>query len=342
MDQFNRFWYKVSDRLNTSFRFDGIVISDFAADIITFILYLIMFIAIWVLFSPSFVWMIKKSSMNTRYRRLAPKHKSSHSKVYEHIENLLYVTIGKEGVRAVYTFYIVSLTLFALATLLFISQLSIILALVASVFVGLLPYFYLQMRLSGKRITGSFEGQDVIAELINQYKLNNRNMIAAVDSSIVYLDDQPVMQRLLVRLGLSLKEYRNEEELMLDLRRFTYGVDTEWIKLLSNNIYLAVEDSMDVLISMEDILTELQVAKTNLEKAKRSNSEGFFIIRFFAPSLYLGVVYLTLTYFDLTFDEYVQNQFYTPEGIQTFMWIVILAAINILYMILFNRRKFDF
>ena len=204
-----------------------------------------------------------------------------------------------------------------------------------------LPYAFLRLKLQIFRTNGSHEGEILIGELLNQYKINYFNMIEAIDKTIPVINDAPHTQRLLLRLSLRLKNSKKDEELLECLKEFTYGIDTEWIKMLSNNLYLTIQDDFNVSIGLNDILNELRKEKSNYEIDKRINSEGFAIVRILSPLMYAGSIYVAVKYFDFTIKKFLDYQFNTATGFKYFIIMALLFIINLGIMISFKNKKFD-
>jgi len=218
----------------------------------------------------------------------------------------------------------------------------LIFSLLFSTGISLFPYGYLLLKLRTIRVEGSYEAEKLISELINQYKINYYNMVEAVEACIPYLKDCPYSQNIMFRLSLGLKQYKTEEELQEVLKEFTYSINTEWIKMLSNNIYLAVEDGFNVIVSMEDILNELRSAKADLEESKRLNSESFAMIKYMTLAFYLITLYIAVKYFDFTVKKFFQYQLFTSIGLKYLVAILFLTLINFVIMYAFKKQKFDF
>lgn len=315
--------------------------SDLITNGITFTLYLLIVLILWMLFSKPILHLLFDKNRNKRFRS-SYKDSKPKGKLYKHIELLLTLTLGFEGRTAVYSFYVLTVAIFTIFTILLKQQSSVAFNMIFSLLFALMPYGYLVMKLRTFRVEGSFEGERMITELLNQYKINYLNMLEAIDKSIVFLDTSPYTQKLLFRLSLQLKEYKKEEDLQQALKEFTYGVQTEWIKMLSNNIYLAVDDGVNVTVGLDDILKELRQAKSTYEENKRVNSEGFAIIKFLTPIMYLGSIYVAIRYFDFTLPKFFNYQFYTATGFRFFVAMVGLTIVNIGIIVMFKKKVFDF
>lgn len=302
--------------------------------------YILLLTGLWFIFSNKILWLFKSKYYYGRFRK---KHiQKKENKLVKHINMLLSIIFNTNNPLFTQIFFIITIGLFVFNFLILSKHSSVLFTLIFSIIISLLPYGYLQLRLRTIRVESSYEGERLITELINQYKINYFNMFEAIDKAIYYLKDSPHSQKLLFRLSLALKEYRTEEELQDILKEFTYAVDTEWIKMLSNNIYLAVEDGVNVVVSLEDILHELKNLKIDMEYNKRLNSEGFAIIKYLVPIFYFLSIYIAVKYFNFTLFKFIDYQINTNIGFKFFIVILILMLINYSIMIIFRKQKFDF
>lgn len=323
--------------------FDNINYNQILISLASAVIYFLGFLGLWLLFSNSILSLFKSTYSNTRFRvsLQSSKHKRS-SRLYKHIHRLLVIGYDKKKSSHVYTFYAITIIIFVISLILLSRQTSVVFTAIFSVAFALSPYFILRLKLRNIRVDGSYEAEIVITELINQYKINYFNMIEAIDRSIPFLNEAPLCQRLLFNLSMQLKVYRTEDELQEILNDFIYAIDTEWIKQLSNNIYLAVEDGINVSNGLEDILNELRQAKKNIEQTKRFNSEGFAIIKFLSPAFYIILVFCAVKYFGFTVTKFIDYQLNTTLGFRFFIIIITLTIINIAIMKVFKKQKFDF
>lgn len=306
-------------------------------------LYISIILGIWFVFSNSITYIITTKFRGVKYR-LNPisNDKRQYNKLYINIKLLIDTVYGRKRTTTIYTYTTITLTLLLLSLIITSKQPSIILKVLIPLISLIAPYTYLLLKLRTIRVGGSYEAESLLAELISQYKMNYFNMIEAIDKSIVNLKEAPYSQSLLLRLSLSLKEYKDEAELNRILMEFTYGVDTEWIRLLSNNIYIAISEEINVVIALEDILIQLRDVTKNMEYSKRLNSESFIIAKYFSPILYIASVIFAIREFDFTLEKFIYLQLYTPTGMRFFLIIVCLTLINTGIVIYFGKQKFDF
>jgi len=250
-------------------------------DFFTFFLYMILLVSIWFIFSNDILYFLRKNFHNSRFRGIIKKDRQIY--VFGHISQIFEVVFGKKFNHLSQSFCFFSLFTFSVCFLLFSRSLSFIVSLVASIFFALVPYFYLRLRLHTHRVNISHEAEKLVTELLNQYRINYFNMHEAIDRSIKYLENAPNSKKHLWRLSMSLKEYKSDDELNDILNNFYFGINTLWAQMLVHNIYLAISDNVNVSPGLEDILSQLKDAKSQVEYYKRLNTEGFTIYRVFSP-----------------------------------------------------------
>lgn len=221
-----------------------------------------------------------------------------------------------------------------------INYTTIINALFTSILFGLTPYLYLRLRLNSIRIEGSYEGNVVVRELVNQYRINFYNIVEAIEK-VAKIKSAPVCEKAFYILSIKIKECKTKEEIMDELEALTFIVNTEWMKMLANNIYMALEFGTNITTGLEDILFELKESKEVEEKRNQLNIESFSILKFLSPAMYLATLFIAMEYFDFTLKKFMKYQLKTEMGIKFLTLIVFLTTINIGIMLFVSKRKFD-
>jgi hypothetical protein len=214
-------------------------------------------------------------------------------------------------------------------------------ALLIAVFFAGLPYALLRARLLSARIEGSYEGQIILAEILNEYKIGYFNMSRAIDQSIKRLEAAPIGRGHLFRLSLSLRTVKSDEEIRQALDGFIYAVNTEWAKMLAENIYYAAAEGMTVTAGLEDLLAECGHTKKAIERQKRLNNESDAMVKVLTPLMYFILIGTLPYYFEIPLAEVVSTQLFTPMGLLLLLLIIALWLLGIVLVRLLNRPKFD-
>lgn len=307
-------------------------------ELIKILVYCVIVIGIWLIFSNSILYFLKVIKPRKTFRN---KNNTSRSNLYKHIKRLLLIIYGKNDDKKVSTFYLISIIIFTLSFLIFVKRTDLLKSFMFSFSLSLFPYLYLRLQLKHIRVEGSYEADILINELLNQYKLSNKNIIEAIDDTIGMIKEAPIMKKQLFLLSLKLKEYRREEELEEILKDFVYAIGTEWIILLANNIFICITDGVDITTGMEDIQKEIKQAISDKEREKRINLESITIVRYLTPILYFLSIILAKKVFDISVWKFFDYQLNTETGFNYFMIIVIMTIVNNNLILMLQKQKFD-
>lgn len=310
------------------------------------ILYVLCMVGLFLLFSSSIQSFIEFSIGKLIQHKRIRSHFNEQSneqsdQLMDHLRTLIKTTLGEiAGNHA--NVIVTAVAIIAAVSFITVrqeqsSKFSMLVA--ASVMV--IPYFILQLRLYSIRVESSYEGEFFITELINQYKLNHLNMIEAIDATVIHLKDSPRTRKLLFTLSIRIKSYQDIGELEVILTDFTYGIDTQWSRMVANNLLLSIEEGFEVTSGLIDIQQELKRAKSAYEKSSRNTTEGFAIVKVLIPLLYVFTIFLSVKYFNFTIDKFMYYQIGTPGGMKLLMLNLLLYLFNVMLMILFQRRRFD-
>lgn len=261
----------------------------------------------------------------------------------QQLRRLLLVTVGSNSDIAVLLFLFLSFSL-GISTLLFLilSGQAFLLILFFPIVAGSLPYLYLRLQHFFSIVRGSHEGDRLVTELANQYKINHFNMVEAIDKTIVALEDEPFSRRHLFRLSLELKQSRGIDDIDQSVQNFAFALDTQWGVLLANCIYMAIGFKENVTTALDDIVAEMKDLKALSENHKQENIQALTIIQFGAPLLYFVSLYIFFNYRDFTFKKYVEYQFQNPQAFTIFVCMAIMQTVNIATYFLLKYKKNDF
>lgn len=269
------------------------------------------------------------------------KHKGIEFPLIKHLHSLILITIGEGAAEGADVLLLGNIMTACMIVLFTYSKVGVVYACLYGVGVLLVPYMILRIRMFSIRVESSYEGEFLITELINQYKLNHFNMVEAIEATVKYVKDSPRSKKMLFIMSIKIKSYKDKDELHEILDGFTYAINTEWSRMLANNLMLAIEEGFEVTSGLLDIQNELKRAKSAYEKSERNTSEGFIMVKLVLPILYCLTVYLSVKHFGFTIGKFAQYQMLTSTGIKMFMMNLFLYLLNVLLMIVFKKRKFD-
>lgn len=305
--------------------------------VIRYIIYTILMIGTFLAVSPLF----KYFKIRKRYNFKGSEKNGN--EFIKHIERILAVTLNSKSKVMITFFLLFSFILGALTfILLYTANIVLYEVIIGSIVACLIPYAFLRTRLHSIRIESSYEAEPVVAELINQYKINHFNMKEAIDKSIPKLKKQQWTKKALFRLATELSTYKTKDELEEIILDFTFSIDTQWAIELGNNIFLSIEYGDDVRESLEDILDDLKDLNKVNEKNKQINNESYIMIKYVSPVSYIISVVLLFKNFNFTMSKFIDYQFKDAMGLKFFIYTIVTIIVNYIIYILIRKPKNDF
>jgi len=208
--------------------------------------------------------------------------------------------------------------------------------------ISCMPYLLLRVRLESLRRKGSYEGERLISEFICQYRICGFNIYKSIEQVIQTSEDTRVSVKLLFKLLLELRNTGNTKAIKKATDNFAYGFNTNWSKMLANNIRIAAESGTNITFALEDILIQLREVRTIIEERKRLNSEAVRMVVFLIPLMYLGTVMLSVKYLGISSMKFLKNQLYTEQGFLIFLMAVFLFLVNLALIEVVNNQRFDY
>ncbi|MBQ4409685.1 MAG: hypothetical protein II831_03070 [Firmicutes bacterium] len=257
-----------------------------------------------------------------------------------YLNRLLFTVFQKEVNGAAFFFGIVMV--FFIAFVLGIRLFHPGTALFAALMAASLPVMALVVRMESDRTKGSREGISFVSELYRQYRINNKNIYAAMEGTAASTGDFPVCKRHLYRLLLRLRSSGDPDEIKEYTDQFSFAMGTVWGHMLAVCIRMAARSGTDVSAGLADISEQLKAANARAEERRRMNSESIRMTLFLIPLLYAGTVLLSVFYLDVAPGEYLRNQFGTAEGILFFLFIVFLLLLNLVILRAVSNTKIDY
>ncbi len=314
--------------------------------IVNIIIYFSILFSIYLIFQKSI-----ENSLKSFMRYLHRKRKKT--AMYEYFKKIFFsitdIYDDREIESKVYNFYFKTIFIFV-SFFIVIFRYNIVMydlirafviSFIPSFILALVPFIMLLVKLYNTQREGSYEATIVITELLNQYRIHNDNIQEAIDATIVNLDESILCRRYLIRLSMRIKEYKTDDELIKILDEFTFSVNTNWIRMLSDSIFFATSNKLNITLSLNGIIDQLVIINETQSVGKRLNNEGFAMGKYLAPILYICMIIISIKMFGITLNDYLYNQF-TGQGIKYFILIVFLFVLCYLCEYFYNRRKFDF
>lgn len=309
-----------------------------AETLIKYLIYLGFLVSIMLIVYPLATSFFNKRLFYTIFK----KHLQA-NRISRELMRLISTTLNTSNPYALIVFYMITFLLFLFAVIILLNAgTSILNTAVISVIIAGFPYLILIVKLYGIRLEGSYEANELVTELLDQYKINYNNITEAIDSTIPLLTRQPYSRKALSRLSFELKSYKTRKELEEITYKFNYAIDTQWSQNIANCIFMAIEYGEDITQSLEDILEDLKSLKKIQEQNRQLNQEGYTIAKWVTPGLYAISLYLMFTMFGFTFKKFIDYQLAHPLGLQFFIASMMAITISYLTYYLTSKPKNDF
>lgn len=282
-----------------------------------------------------YVKAVMKKRLKARSKELRKE-----SRLEEHLRRVLSATI--KNPMEPRQFIQVHAMLFISITIIGMRNVSLLSTLLMAGMVTAMPYLLLKAKLESIRRKGSFEGERLISEFLNQYRICHCNIYRTMEQVLHVSEGTKVSGGLLFKLLLELRNTGNSVVIREAADRFAYGVNTNWSRMLANNIRIAAENGTNVTLSLEDILIQLREARALAEERKRLNSEAARMVVFLIPILYILTVLTSIYYLDLSPMKFLQNQVYTPQGFILILAAIFLFLLNLVLIEFVSNQRFDY
>lgn len=256
----------------------------------------------------------------------------------EHLRNIISVVAGdKVSVQAylVFTMIIMCMTI-----LVGLNSLNLFKTLILSTTVGTLPYLFLRLKVENIRYKSSHEADILMTSIINHYRIQNFNIQEAIEQTILQTSELKSTKKLLYRLVIQMRNSNKDDTILKALQTFAFSINTNWSKMLANNIYMAYR-GVNITLSLEDILKQIREAKVLKEERLRLNGETYRMTTLLVPLLYISTILFAVFFLGMSLTKVIQRQLYTSIGLMLFLVIVILFLINVLLIEFAKNKKFD-
>lgn len=310
--------------------------------IIRYSFWLLFFVGLWILVQPLLSPLLNKIQTHSKY--VIKKEITGTSKFIQSISRFLDVTINKNSSFAVYTFLF---SLVLIAILVFVALFSngrpFREAFIWAIISSLVPVALLYFRLYTLRIKVSYEGKELVNEVLNNYRIHHQNLPEAIDQSIrSFGNKQPHSKRMLMQLSIRLREARNDREIKEAVSQMVYTINSKWAILLASLFNIALIRGDDVTQGLMDISKDLAELEQVREKSRQLNIEGGLMLKILVPFLIVGSLYMLFTVFEFTVPKYLEYQFNNPIGFTTFYYTIMTLIGTILLYLYFRSEKNDF
>ena len=261
--------------------------------------------------------------------------------VWERIRVVLGITLGMGTDRAVRTFIAFSALLSFTVTILVGARIPLRLTCAASVMMAFLPYLLLLLRMSRIRIRSSHEGEILLSELTENYKIYYHNMREAIDRTASEIRDAPDSRKILMNLSRGLGRAGSEKSIMRLLEEFSLSINTSWANTLKNLLYFSLVHGIRVDEALEDLSITIRRAREVQEYARRQNNESSLMIKYLVPFTYGLTVVGGVRFFGLGWQKFFHYQFETEAGLTWLTIFLLVYAISYIVNSYLSESKLD-
>ncbi|MGN0659966.1 MAG: hypothetical protein ACI4LA_10240 [Emergencia sp.] len=214
-------------------------------------------------------------------------------------------------------------------------------AMPCGIFAAAMPYCILNARLYNRRVERSREGDILVQEILNNYKIYGCNMKEAIEVTAATIEDAPGGRRLLLNLAKGFHTAVTREEVEDLLSVFRFSIDTTWGSVLASNIFFSYMYGVRVDTALEDLQACIAKSRQVVEHGKRENNEARLMLKYLAPVTFFLSAAGACRYFGFTPGKFIRYQLGTPLGLKWFLIIVMLYGAGILINVFFSREKMD-
>ena len=261
-------------------------------------------------------------------------------RLYDHICFLLQITLGMGTARSIRAFASASFILAGGTLFSLFGKVPLPLSAGAAICTGLMPYRLLRLRLQKLRVNSSREGEILITELLENYKIEYFNMQQAIEKTASTIEDAPNSKRLLLNLAKGLNTAEKDRIGNL-LREFRLSINTSWGNILTTNMSFALTSGVEVTEALTDLADTIKQARRVNEFARRENNEAAMILKYLAPLTYLLTAAGGIKLFGITAEKFFYYQFETEAGLTWFTISIIIYAAGCLLNTCLSYAKLD-
>lgn len=279
------------------------------------------------------------AKLKTRHRlRERRKQLQEQSRIEKHFDCITKATLNVKGT------YLMTCMIGIYLLVMFVASrnLTVVNAMILSASMALAPYLILRIKFEGIRRKSSFEGEILVSNFLNQYRIANFNVYEALERLLQESKNTKSSNPFVLKMLLQLRNAGNPKEIRDAVNKFANIINTNWSRMFAYNIQIASEKGINVSLAIEDIMAQLRDARTIFEERKRLNSEAVRIVVYMIPFLYVFTIVISIKYIGMSVTNYFRNQLFTKEGFLFFTVSSVMFLMNIAIIEIVSRQKFDY
>ena len=259
----------------------------------------------------------------------------------ESVSRLLQATLGFRGKKTAAGFIALSVAAGLAVFYLLRYKVTPLLAFAAGLSALSAPFLMLLCRLQSIRVENSKEGDVMITELLDNYKVDYFDIQDAIKITALNIKEAPRSRKLLFNLSKGLNTASDKYEIKKLLDEFRFSIGTSWAGVMADNMYFALVSGIRITEAMEDLIKTVEKARKIEEFARRESNEGRLMLKYMAPCCYLLTVAAGIKYFGLSPEEFVKYQFMTETGMAWFIIAALTYCLGIAARSFLSRSKLD-
>lgn len=254
---------------------------------------------------------------------------------------MLELSLGLKGENAVTVFILASAIPAMAAFVLLYVSFGPAMAVYGMAAAGLTPYIIMRSRLQNKQVDMSREGEQLLTELLNNYRIYHYNMREAIEKTALSIEDAPLSKKMLLDLSRELNEAASVQSQRAAIEKFRMALSTSWGDLLAANMEFAEIDGIMVTESLRDLVENITDARRKLEQTKRETNDSGMVLKFLFPVMCLMIYFGATAAFGMSPQEFIRCQFRTATGMGWFIGLLFSYVVSLLVSSFVSRRKMD-
>lgn len=257
-----------------------------------------------------------------------------------HLGNVLFAVLGKKISTNAFIFFCASIFLLVLWPT--YNYYGWLVALLSAALMASFPYLFLRSRLENMRKKVCSEGEDFLGEFLSNYRATGCDVLETMAriSGAEKLKGQ--LTALLAKMLYQVRNDSSSYSVKMAEEQFSFAVNSNWGKMFTYNLGVALTTGEDISLALEDIFIQLREARVLGENRKRLNAEATKMVLFLVPGMYITTVLVSVNFIGLSWREFFRHQFMTSQGFLLFLMMIGFFLLNLILTEMVNHQRFDF
>lgn len=201
----------------------------------------------------------------------------------------------------------------------------------------MMPYFVARLLVWRAQITNSYDIVEVASLLANQYGMQDNNMLLAIDKTLDQLNKNTPLRRSLQWLYLRLQRNTSDFEARDHILAFNRQTATTWSAILSDAIYAAIVEHLDVTITLRDLTKDLSDVESIMKDQHSDRADNMGVAILIDLTLPVGWWYLYTRISPLA----IYDQFHTSHGVKLLTYALGMMVFSTLLTFTMYKPKQD-